>query len=248
MKPFFKLLLKYYLKYIAKLAILIHRPTIIAVAGSINKPFVKDEIIKQLKFLKKDVRANAKNFNTEIGLPLAVLYLNSGYNSFRNWLPVILKAPKRIFTRNFPKFIVLGLGTSDPGDMKYLLSIVKPQIAIITDITQRYLEGFTDMDSLFKEYKILVKKITKNGILIANNDNQRCRDLFKPDLSIISVGENENSNYQLLSTKKDLEGMTLEYKANGKIYNVKINKFGKHHIQAFLIGQIIKNYVSDKPE
>jgi UDP-N-acetylmuramyl pentapeptide synthase len=78
MKSFFKQLLKYYLKYITKLVLFIHKPVIIAVAGSTNKTFVRDEIRNILEKKGFSVRANPRSFNTEIGLPLAILDLPSG--------------------------------------------------------------------------------------------------------------------------------------------------------------------------
>ncbi len=172
-----KKLLQYYLKYITKLVLFIYRPTIITIAGSTNKTFVKEEIKKVLKKQGLIIRSNPKSFNTEIGLPLAILNLSSGYNSYRLWLPIIFQAAKAIFNKNFPKILVLELGISEPADMKYLLSIIHPKIAVITDITQRYLESFSDMDELVSEYEYLAKKIDKSGLIILNYDNLRVRKL-----------------------------------------------------------------------
>src|SRR3989339_92491 len=119
MKKIFKIILQYYLKFITKLVLLIHRPTVIAISGSVNKSFFRDEIKKVLAEQGKTVRANPKNFNTEIGLPLAILNIESGYNSYRAWLPIIWKAFLAIFQKNFPEYLVLELGVSQRGDMRY---------------------------------------------------------------------------------------------------------------------------------
>jgi len=97
MKITLRYILKIYLKFWAKLLILIHQPKIIVVAGSINKPFFKDAISQEISELGISVRQNPKNFNTEIGMPLAVLNLNSGYNSYRDWIPEIINAPIQLF-------------------------------------------------------------------------------------------------------------------------------------------------------
>lgn len=244
MKKFFKTVLKYYLKFITKLVLLIHRPTVIAIAGSTNKAFLKKEVKTVLEDLKKTVRANPKNFNTEIGLPLAILYLPSGYNEYKNWLPAMLKAPLIIFQKNFPKYLVLSLGTSDSGDMKYLLSIVRPQISIITDITQRYLEGYNDMDNLVDEYRILSGK-TRN-LLILNNDNPRVRSLknsVSGKVRVKTLGENTESDYIIkdIQREKDGENFLLQSRQGEKKH--KLKRFGKHHIYARGFGLIIKDYL-----
>ena len=92
MKKILKIFLKLYLKILTKIALCIHRPLVIAVAGSINKPFVKMAIKDVLTEAGFKCRANPKNFNTEIGLPLAILYLESGYNSYRKWAEIVVKA------------------------------------------------------------------------------------------------------------------------------------------------------------
>ena len=245
MRFFLKNVLKCYLKYITKFALLIHRPVIIVIAGSTNKFFVRDEIMRVLKAAGKSARANPKNFNTEIGLPLAVLSLASGYSSFKNWLPTILKAPTRIFDKKFPEYFILMLGTSDPGDMKYLLKIIKPKIAVITDITQRYLESFSDLDELVGEYKHLVKKLPKDGLLLHNNDNEKIKQLNKfSKAKIVSFGISDNSAFRAVQIKKTSRGQLATIKHGSHIIEHRINRFGRHHVYAYMAGLIIKDYVT----
>ena len=251
MKLFLKVILKYYLKYLTKLALFIHRPLIIAVAGSTNKTFVKNAINEMLEGEGREARSNPKSFNTEIGLPLAILNLPSGYNSYKNWLPIILKAAKQIFTASFPKILVLELGASDRGDMKYLLSMISPPIAVITDITQRYIEGFGYMDELVKEYEYLAKKIKKTGLVVLNYDNTRIRSLAKEIRAKAVFFSLVNNNYNLddaslwqaAELKKEDNGQLVKVIHNNIISEHKINSFGEHHVYALLICLIIKDYV-----
>ena len=247
MKYLLKLALKYYLKYITKLVLLIHRPIIIAIAGSTNKTFVKDKIMEVLKSEGIQARANPKSFNTDIGMPLAILSLPSGYNSYKNWLPAILKAPLTIFQTKFPRVLVLELGTSDPGDMRHLLSIIKLKIAIITDITQRYLESFGDVDRLADEYEYLVKKISKDGLVILNNDNERVKslkNLSKCQVKLFGVGG--GANWQSVQISEEDAGQTIKIKHKNEEKEIKIKKHGQHHIYSYLISLIIEKYVQEK--
>ena len=241
MKLIFKTILKYYLKYIAKFVLLIYRPIIIVVAGSTNKTFVKNEINNVLQKLGKKTRSNYKNFNTEIGLPLTILNLNSGYNSYKNWLPIIFKVPLAIFQKNYPKYLVLELGISDSGDMKHLLSIISPKIAVITNITQRYLENFSNIGKLAGEYEYLINKIKKNNLLILNKDNQKIKLISKQTNNKIKFfGLQNNVDYQAIKINKTINGQKFIIKHKNKIINKQINKFGEHHIYASLIGEIVK--------
>jgi UDP-N-acetylmuramoyl-tripeptide--D-alanyl-D-alanine ligase len=244
MKLIFKVILKYYLKYIAKLALLLYRPVIIVVAGSINKEFIKQEIVDILKKQGKNVRANHRNYNTEIGLPLAVLNLSSGYNSYKKWLPIILKAPLAVFQGKYPKYLVLELGVSKLGDMKHLLSIIKPKIAIISDITQRYLESFNNIDLLVGEYEYLARKLRKDNLTLLNNDNRKVEklaDLTKAKVKFFGFNNNE---YKILEINRGEQGQIIQIKQSGQIEKYKINRFGNHHAYALLAGLIIKKYIT----
>jgi len=240
MKVFFKILLKYYLKYLTKLVLFIHRPTIIVVAGSMNKHFIKQEIKKTLQENKYSVRANPKNFNTEIGLPLAVLGLSSGYNSYYKWLPVIFQAFKSIFLTKFPQFLVLSLGSSDPGDMKYLLKIIKPKIAIISDITQRYSENFDNVEQLLEEYLALIKKLKNSHTLVLNNDDIKLKTLKnKTKSKLITFGFSESADCSAKIIKRGVYGQKIKIDYKNKELDFDIKKFGKHHVYAKMIGVII---------
>lgn len=253
MKFILKTFLQYYLKYITKLVLLIHRPTIIAIAGSTNKTFVKDEINKLLQepsFAKATagkkgikVRSNPKSFNTEIGLPLAILNLPSGYNSYKNWLPIIFKSILKIFNFKFPEFLVLELGISNPGDAKYLLSIIKPKIVIITDITQRYLESFDDMDELTEEYEYLTKKTKKRGIILLNYDNERIKKLANIGYKFIYYGLNDGAHWQAIEINREERGQSIKISHNDIVNKYSINRFGVHHVYNLLISLIVKDYV-----
>jgi UDP-N-acetylmuramoyl-tripeptide--D-alanyl-D-alanine ligase len=245
MKFIFKTILKYYLKYITKLVLFIHRPTIIAIAGSTNKTFVKEEITKVLKEQGIDVRANPKSFNTEIGLPLAILYLPSGYNSYKQWLPIVMRAFSRLWQKSFPRYLVLELGVSNPGDMKYLLSVIKPKIVVLTEITQRYLESFSDMDELVGEYEYLVKKTPITGFLILNYDNPRIKVMKKEAKGqVIYFGIKERADWQAKEIIKEKVGQIIKVNYQNVTQPYKINRFGQHHVYSLLIGLIIKHYVA----
>lgn len=244
MKKIFKKILQYYLKYLAKLILFIYRPTIIAIAGSVNKAFVKNEVKQLLEKNNIEVRANPKSFNTEIGLPLAILNLPSGYNSYSAWLPVIFKSFSCLWQKNFPQLLILELGTSDPGDMKYLLSIVRPKISVITDVTQRYLESFEDVNELLGEYKTLVKKTNKNGLVLLNCDNEKIKNISKfAKTRVEYFGFGNEALWQALDIKPDKNGQIVRVKHNNNITQHDIKKFGQHHVYSLLISLAIEDYV-----
>lgn len=243
MKKIFKQVLKYYLKFWTKIAILVHRPTVIVVAGSINKSFFRDDIKKTLENRGKTVRSNPKNFNTEIGLPLAILSLKSGYNFYLQWLPVIVQAPLQIFNK-FPEYLVLEFGISDKGDMKYLLSIVKPKITVITDINQKYIEGFYNMNELVGEYTYLMHNTKKDGLIVLNYDNSRLREIAKKTKNKIETFSiTHKSDWQVIENNKSNGGHNIKVKHKQEIKDYKIDRHGDHHVYSFLASLIIEKNI-----
>lgn len=242
MKKFLKIILQYYLKVITKIVLGVHKPIVIVVAGSVNKSFVRDEIKNVLLEKGKKVRANPKNFNTEIGLPLAILNIESGYNSYRRWLPAIKNALGAIFQKDFPEYLVLELGVSQKGDMKYLLSIVKPQVVVVTEITQRYIESFSGMNRLVGEYVYLAKNMKKDGMVVLNWDNERVRSLKKYTKANVLYFSSNSSDCdgEIKEIKKVTNGIQVKMRYKNKEKEVLIKRFGTHHAMSSLVGWMIE--------
>ncbi|MFA6047270.1 MAG: Mur ligase family protein [Parcubacteria group bacterium] len=247
MKLVFKTLLKYYLKYITKLVLFVHRPTIIAIAGSTNKTFVKEEIKHVLEEKGMKVRANQNSFNTEIGLPLAVLDLPSGYNHYKKWLPTLYRSILSLWQKDFPLILILELGASSRGDMKHLLSIIKPKISVITDITQRYLENFSDMNDMADEYKTLIRKTKRDGQVIINCDNIKLRKMFKNIRARKqSFGFFEKCDWHIMDHERTEKGEKFHVEHNNKNIQKEVDRFGIHHVYATTVGLIINEIFNGK--
>ena len=153
-------------------------------------------------------------------------------------------AAMAVFSLDFPKYLVLELGVSDPGDMKYLLSMIKPEISVITDITQRYLESFGDMDSLAGEYEFLVKR-TRSFVLL-NYDNPRIRGMAlnktrnrkseTENKYSVFFGFGDGADWQSVEAKKREYGQKVKVCRNGVVNEYRIKRFGKHHVYALMVG------------
>jgi UDP-N-acetylmuramoyl-tripeptide--D-alanyl-D-alanine ligase len=241
MKTILKFALSIYLKAMARLALLIHRPKIIVVAGSANKIFIKERIALELSLAGKTVKAAPRSFNTEIGLPVAILSLPSGYGSYQAWLPIILRAPLAAIKNRLPDFLVLEFGISKPGDMKFLLSIVKPDVAVISDITQRYMDNFSSVEKLLDEYRRLLKNIKKGGTAILNSDNEKVKNLGAGRFAAkkIFFGFNDGADWRIMESSSRLEKQTAKILAGDVEMTCEIGRPGRHQLYALLAGKII---------
>ncbi|HEX5429679.1 MAG TPA: UDP-N-acetylmuramoyl-tripeptide--D-alanyl-D-alanine ligase [Patescibacteria group bacterium] len=163
----------------ARWALALHKPQIVGITGSVGKSSAKDAISLVLS-QKFSVGATAGNFNSQIGLPLAVLGIKKSGGFKKNlasvfgWLWIIISAPFGILKRDFPKILVLEMGTDHPGDITGLLNITGPlSSAVLTDIGISHMEFFPSREALAKEKLSILKGLKNSGIAILNADNSK---------------------------------------------------------------------------
>jgi len=246
MKLIFKKFVQFYLKLYTKIILWRFRPFVIAVAGTTNKTVVKEYILKFLreKYGEEEVRGNPRSYNTEIGLPLAILYLESGESSAWKWLKVLTQAKlKALFSQKFPSKLVLELGTEKKGDMEYLLKIVRPDWAVITNIESTYsLDADSNLDDIFGEIKLLTDILPEDGKLILNFDDERVKNLAGfSKAEVIGYGFSEDADARLENLQTVVEGQTFDFSFRGKPESVKIKKYGRHNVYAWAIAKVVKN-------
>jgi UDP-N-acetylmuramoyl-tripeptide--D-alanyl-D-alanine ligase len=241
MKKIFRFIIERYLKLLTKIIIYRKKPLIIAVAGSSNKTFIKNQILEEMKN-EEGVRGNPRSFNTEIGLPLAVLFLPSGYSSIFKWVDVLLAGSYiSIFKRDFPRVLVLEMGVSKKGDMKYLLSIIKPAIAVISDIGQNFSDNKNLID---QEMASLVASIPENGRVILNADYSRVRDLQKRSKApVILYGKKEKAKVKISQVKEESGGQSFDLTLNKNKKHYKTESFGIHNVYASVAAKIVASEI-----
>lgn len=239
MKPLLKKFVQWYLKMLTIAVVRRHKPEIIAVAGSVNKTQTKDTIKKALSPFFS-IRANPKSYNTEIGLPLAVLYLPSGESDAVQWLMVLLKGTAvALWGRDFPKKLVLELGIDRPGDMAYLMTLIRPDIAVITNITDLYITNFGNFEKMLREYEILVRRVPKNGLVIIDKDDPQAEHLARLaqcDVKRIALSD---ARYESAG-----DSMRFTVKHGNKALSGRIKGRGEYRIKAFLYALILAEYYS----
>jgi UDP-N-acetylmuramoyl-tripeptide--D-alanyl-D-alanine ligase len=244
MKLFFKKIVQFYLKLFTKIILWRFKPFIIAVAGSTNKTVAKEYILKFLreKYGEKEVRGNPRSYNTEIGLPLAILYLDSGESSFWKWWKILIQAKMKVlFSRKFPSKLVLELGVEKKGDMKYLLEMMDPSWGIVTNIEGNHSDAQSNLDEIFEEMKMLAQKLPKSGRLILNFDDERVKNLAEfSKAEVITYGFSSEADARAENLKTTVQGQTFNFAFQGKEESIEIKKYGRHNIYAWMIAKIVK--------
>ncbi len=266
---FLKTIVQFFLKWFAKIYLWRTKSKVIVIAGTTGRHWIKEAVKESLEEKNFSVRANKKNFNAELGLPLSILGLPSGNGDFWRWLKILWQAIVKIITNyqlSITDYLVLEMAIDAPKNMNYLASIAKPNAVILTTITMIYAENFENLDEIGREYGELAKSLPWNGILILNNDDLRIRELNKYfDGKIITFGFSEEADFQVKNVKKVSDGQELEINyprqsalcpvassallpgsSQRKSAYLKINRFGQHHIYAELIKAIIKDNFKER--
>ncbi len=192
------------LKFLAKLILKKYQPEVIGVTGSVGKTSAKEAIYTVLAAKFDHVRRSIKNYNNEIGVPLTIIGVDSPGNSFFGWLKVCLKAWRLILVQDkkYPQILVLEMAVDRPGDMKYLLSIVKCRIGVVTMIGPVHLEFFGSIDKIKNEKGYLIKSLNKNGWAILNYDNEKIRQIKETSRArVLTYGFSQRANIRAQEIK-----------------------------------------------
>ena len=157
----------------AKLVIRRFKPKIVAVTGSVGKTSTKEAIFTVLSTHFR-TRKSPKSYNSNWGVPLTILGLNSEWNSPWGWLVNMVKGMGAIFAREYPEILVLEMGVDRPGDIDYLLSMVKPNVSVVTAIGEIpvHVEFFSGPKAVAYEKGKIVRATLRDGTTILNFDDE----------------------------------------------------------------------------
>lgn len=197
------------LTWSSKRVLKMHKPTVIAVTGSVGKTSTKEAIALVLSS-KFSVRTSKKNLNTEIGVPLAILGLGNPMRSVFGWLGVLKTAILAALKKdpNFPSHLVLEFGADRPGDIKHLVELTHPLVGVVTAISHVHAEQYPSFEALIEEKSELVKGIPPGGLTVLNADEEAVLSMrAKSQAPVLSYGfgpdaEVDGQNY-VLETRED---------------------------------------------
>lgn len=135
-----------FLGFFARLIIQRHKPFVIGVTGTVGKTTITTHIARFLvhQFWAKQVGYSPYHYNGEYWLPLTIIGVKSPWKNPFLWLWVFFIACTRLFS-SYPRYLVLEYGIDHPGEMDFLISIVKPDIAILTPVESNHLEQFGNL-------------------------------------------------------------------------------------------------------
>jgi UDP-N-acetylmuramoyl-tripeptide--D-alanyl-D-alanine ligase len=248
-KPKKLIYLEKVLRLMAVLVLKKYHPRVIGITGSVGKTSAKDAVFTVLAS-RGNVRKNEKNYNNEVGLPLTIIGTETGGNSLAGWLKVFLKwSGLVVFPTKYPEFLVLEIAADRPGDVKYLVDFVKPELGVITDISGSHLEFFKTLEGITKEKGYLAKNVKENGAAILNIDNLQLKKLkneiktrvltfgFSEEADVRATDVLYNYSENANNGNRELVGLSFKLNYKGTSMPMRLNNIlAEHSIYSALAG------------
>jgi len=175
----FKKIIQYHLRFLARRILKKYQPLVIGVTGNVGKTSTKEAIYTVMRN-HFNVRRNQKNYNNEMGAPLAILNQESAGRSLMGWLKVFVNGWNQIlFRREFPEVLILEMGVDRPGDMRYLVNFIHCFVGVVNPIGEipAHVEFFDAAEDLAKEKSELIKSLPAGGWAILNYDDPLVRNM-----------------------------------------------------------------------
>jgi UDP-N-acetylmuramoyl-tripeptide--D-alanyl-D-alanine ligase len=187
---------------------------VIAVTGSVGKTSTK-EMIASILSAHFVVHKTKGNHNNEIGLPLSVLEMDDSHEA-----------------------AVFEMGMRGFGEIGALSRIVKPDIAVITNIGISHIERLGSRQNILKAKLEILEGLKKDGTIILNGDDELLSGLkgLLPHKTVF-YGINEDLDvwaYDLSS--KGEEGVSFQVKTETNDMELFVPTPGMHNVHNALAG------------
>lgn len=164
---------------------------VVAITGSNGKTIVKDALKALLA--GRNILASPGSFNSQLGLPLAVLSAEQ---------PVELA--------------ILEIGVSAPGEMASLERLAVPDYGILTNIGLAHLAAFKTRDSIAEEKMSLFAGIPRQGWVLLPEEEQTIETAAaKLACAVYRIGGNGGAGLSIRLTAPADDGEILELAARG---------------------------------
>lgn len=187
---------------------------VIGITGSIGKTSAKESITAVLN-QRYEVYRSPGNFNSEVGLPLA-----------------LLEAPLDA------QIMVLEMGGAYAfGELALLASIAKPEIGVVTNVYPVHLERMGTLEAIAETKAELVDAIPETGVVVLNGDDRRVRAMAeRTSARVITYGLEEGNDIRAEAVTTDgWKGTSFRVTIEGDQNYVKVPFIGAHGVQIALV-------------
>ncbi|ABV85015.1 UDP-N-acetylmuramoyl-tripeptide--D-alanyl-D-alanine ligase [Rickettsia massiliae] len=186
----------------------------IAITGSVGKTSTKEALKVSLQhdFL---VFASRGNFNNKLGMLINLASMADD-----------------------TEYAIFELGMNHKGEIRELVQILKPNIAMITNISEAHLEFFNSLEEIAEAKCEIFANFSKNDIAVINADTNCYNKILSilKNLSITDIhsfGRSSKTSAELILYENLGEQVYLKYKINNKVLDVTIPFIPRHFTENY---------------
>ncbi|MER8657175.1 UDP-N-acetylmuramoylalanyl-D-glutamyl-2,6-diaminopimelate--D-alanyl-D-alanine ligase [Mesorhizobium sp. M0847] len=188
---------------------------IIGVTGSAGKTTTK-EALRHVLSAVGTVHASAQSFNNHWGVPLTLARMPGDCD-----------------------YAVFEIGMNHPGEIRPLVKMVRPHVAIVTMIAAAHLGFFRNLDEIAKAKAEIFEGIEPGGAALLNRDDARWKLLDKMARAagvehVFGFGENARSTYKLTKCELHADHSDITARIGGQDVTARIGAPGRHMVQNVL--------------
>lgn len=181
---------------------------VVAITGSNGKTTTKD-ILAHLLSQKYNVLKSLKNYNNEIGVPATVMQLTPDN-----------------------EVLIVELAMRGVGQIRELANIVRPDIAMITNIGEAHFELLGSIEAIAETKSEILEYLAPDGFAVLNADDKWYPWLSKKSpASVMSFGMKKDASVKLID-KKDLglDGFDIDVMIEDREFSFHLPLLGIHNI------------------
>lgn len=188
---------------------------IIAVTGSAGKTTTKEALRHVLSAVGK-VHASAQSFNNHWGVPLTLARMPADCD-----------------------YAVFEIGMNHPDEIRPLVKMVRPHVAIVTMIAAAHLGFFRNLDEIAKAKAEIFEGLEPEGAAVLNRDDARFKLLDKMAHAagvehVYGFGENARSTFKLTKCELHADHSDIAARIGGHDMIARIGAPGRHMVQNVL--------------
>ncbi len=185
---------------------------VIGITGSVGKSTTKEMIAEVLSQRYRTLKSPG-NLNNEIGLPLSILKLSSGYQR-----------------------AVLEMGFYVPGEIALLCDIALPQVGVVTNIGTVHAERAGSQEIIARGKSELVQSLPEDGVAILNFDDPWVRKMEeKTRAQVFFYGLSSESDLWADNVEgQGLEGIRFRLHYKRETLHVRVPLIGRHSVHTAL--------------
>jgi UDP-N-acetylmuramoyl-tripeptide--D-alanyl-D-alanine ligase len=185
---------------------------VIAVTGSAGKTTTKEMLRHSLSASGK-VHASDKSFNNHWGVPLTLARMPDDC-----------------------EYAIFEIGMNHPGEIRPLVKMVRPHIAIVTLIAAAHLGYFKSLDEIAKAKAEIFEGLEPDGHALINRDDAKWKLLEKQAKAaraahVWGFGEHARAQFKLVEYQPHPDGSIIRARIQGEELLARIGVPGRHIAQ-----------------